>query len=309
MHPAVPRTRELTRARDDAPTVRPHAGAVDVAAVRRELAVFLGLQLVLTAATTAVALGQGADIRHIDDATVTAQAALYLSAFLPLLSAIAARRLVHGAVGWSGLGLRRAPWQRLALAWVVTAATVLASAGATWLTGLGRVDLSSGGTLALLGLTVVVMPYVLLALGEEVGWRGLVVTRLSLVARPRTVVLVSGGVWSAFHWPLILWLGGTPEGVSPWFAVVAFTISLTAFAGILASMQLRWGIWPVCVAHAVWNATLYQVVEPLTVGGARSGWFATETGAFLAVASVIAAVAWWRRFPLRVGPDGRSTTT
>jgi hypothetical protein len=52
------------------------------------------------------------------------------------------------------------------------------------------------------------------------------------------------------------------------------------------------GMSPVCVAHAVWNATLYQVVEPLTVNGRSTGWFATETGLFLAVTSVVAEL-WW----------------
>ena len=129
-------------------------------------------------------------------------------------------------------------------------------------------------------------------------------TRLAQVAGPRTVVLASGLAWSAFHWPLILWLGGTPEGVSPAYAVVMFTVALTAFSAVLASMQLRWGIWPVCVAHAVWNATLYQVLEPVTVEESSTTWFSTETGLFLAVTSLVAAALWWRRFPLRGTSSG-----
>jgi membrane protease YdiL (CAAX protease family) len=277
---------------------------VDRPTVWRELGLFLGVQVGLTSLTTAVALQQGADVSRIDDATPLGQAALYLSAAWPLVAALTARRIVHGRFRWAGWGFRRAPWGVLGLAWVSTLLVVVASGVLVVATGRGGVDLAADPVTPLLGLTVVVLPYVLLALGEEIGWRGLVVTRLAQVAGPRTVVLGSGLAWSAFHWPLILWLGGAPEGVAPWFALAMFTVALTAFAAILASMQLRWGLWPVCIAHAVWNATLYQVLEPVTVDGPSTTWFATETGACLALTSVVAAVLWWRRFPLRAGETG-----
>ena len=100
--------------------------------------------------------------------------------------------------------------------------------------------------LVVLGLTVVVLPYALLALGEELGWRGLVVTRLAQVARPRAVVRHR----HVHH-------------------------ALTAFSAILAGMQLRWGVWPVSVAHAVGNATLYRVLQPVTLNGSSRAWFST----------------------------------
>jgi membrane protease YdiL (CAAX protease family) len=150
-----------------------------------------------------------------------------------------------------------------------------------------------------LGLTLLVLPYVVLALGEDVGWRGLLVGRLAEVAGPRTVVLVSGLVWSSFHWPLIALLGGTPEGVPVWWALLWFTVGTTAFGAVLANMQLRWGIWPGVLAHAVVNATLYHVVEPLTGDTGDTNWVATETGAAQALAMLVAAVVWFRFAPLR----------
>lgn len=304
-------TQAAARATDPEPTsgCEPTSGPVptgipDRRTVWRELAIFLAVQLALTATTTTVALQQGADVRRIDDATPLAQTALYLSALWPAVGALTARRIVHGRFRWTGWGLGRAPWRVLAFAWLGTLATVLASGGLVVVAGVGGLDLGAGGSMPWFGLTVVVLPYVLLALGEEVGWRGLVVTRLAQVARPRTVVLVSGLTWSAFHWPMILVLGGTPEGVSPLFAVAAFTVALTSFAAVLATMQLRWGIWPVCVAHAVWNATLYQVLEPVTVDHGLTAWFSTETGLFLALTSLAGAALWWRRMPLCATPAG-----
>ncbi len=232
---------------------------------------------------------------------------MYLSALWSTVAALVARRVVHGRLRWAGWGLRRTSPRRLGLAWGVTLATVLGSGGLVRATGAGGPHVGEHQVLVVLGLTVVVLPYALLALGEELGWRGLVVTRLAQVARPRTVVLASGLAWSAFHWPLILWLGGTPDGVEPWFAVAMFTTALTAFSAILAGMQLRWGVWPVCVAHAVWNATLYQVLEPVTVNESSAAWFSTETGLCLAGTSVVAALLWWRRYPLRTAAGGTTS--
>jgi membrane protease YdiL (CAAX protease family) len=155
-----------------------------------------------------------------------------------------------------------------------------------------------------LGLTVLVLPYVLLAIGEDVGWRGLLVTRLAEVAGPRTVVLVGGLIWSAFHWPLILVLGGTPTGVSEWWAVLWFTVGTTALGAVLAAMQLHWGLWPGVLAHAVVNAALYHVVEPLTEDTGRASWFATETGMVHGLVLVVAAAVFLRFFPLVSSADG-----
>lgn len=277
--------------------------------VRQELTIFGVLQLLLTVLTTVVGLQQGVDVQHLEDGPPLGVTALLLMALWPTVAALVARRVVHGRLRWSGWGLRRTTLRRLGAAWAVILATVMGSGVVLWTTGLGGLDLASDPVAPVLGLTVFVVPFFVLALGEELGWRGLVVTRLAQVSRPRTVVLVSGIAWSAGHYQLLVLFGGTPEGVPTAYAVVMFTIALTALGSILASMQLHWGIWPACVAHAVWNATLYNVVEPVTVDGSVTTWFSTETGALLAASSVVAAVLWWRRYPLRRTPQGTTTVT
>jgi membrane protease YdiL (CAAX protease family) len=175
-----------------------------------------------------------------------------------------------------------------------------------WTFGLAGFDGGELGLLAVLGCTVLGLPYVVLALGEDLGWRGLMTTRLAGVAGPRTVVLATGLVWGMFHWPLMLFLGGTPAGTPLWFALTSFTIGTAALGAILASMQLRWGIWPGLVVHAMVNAGLYHVVGPLTTDTEHSGWCAGEVGLFQNLLLVLAAVAWWRFAPLRRTPDGRT---
>ncbi|MFI5956750.1 type II CAAX prenyl endopeptidase Rce1 family protein [Cryptosporangium sp. NPDC051539] len=271
---------------------------------RREAVYFIALQSLLALAATAVAAAEDVDVRRIEDASPLGQAAAYGMALTPLVAAFAVRWRTTGRLrGW---GFRRTSWRALLLAWAVGVLPVLAAALAVWTTGAGRFDGAAAAVALGLGSpllaavtagTLMVLPYVLLALAEDVGWRGLLVTRLRQISRPRTVYLVSGTAWSLSHVWLLLFLGGVPEGVSPLYAVAMFTIGTTALGAILAAMQLRWGMWPGVVAHAAVNAVLYHFTEPATATtGTATAWIATETGLAYAAAMVLAALVFLRWF-------------
>jgi membrane protease YdiL (CAAX protease family) len=270
----------------------------------REIGVFLGGVGVLSAATTTIALSQHADVRNVDSAPPLAQAALYGQALIPVVAAVVARLVGPGTLRRPGWGIRRTSWRSLGTAWAWSLLTTAASGAVVWATGAGGFRTAGLDAMVPLGLTALVLPYVLLAIGEDVGWRGLLVTRLAEVAGPRTVVLVSGLIWSAFHWPLILLLGGTPTGVATWWALLWFTVGTTSFGAVLASMQLRWGLWPGVLAHAVGNAVLYHVLEPLTADTGRTNWFATETGLAYGLVTLVSAAVFLRFFPLVRGAGG-----
>ncbi|GAA2719078.1 CPBP family intramembrane glutamic endopeptidase [Cellulomonas aerilata] len=296
------------------PSTTPDAERVDAGpprrgdrpAARTEIAVFLGTVAVLVTGTTAIGLAEGVDVSRIDEAGALGQAAMYGQAAVPGIAALVARRVTRGRSRGAGLGFRRPPLRALGRAWLYAVATVLGAAGLVWATGLAGFASGALGPQVLLGLTVLVVPYLLLALAEDVGWRGLLVTRLAEIAGPRTVVLVGGLAWSAFHWPLMLVLGGAPDGVPIWFGILTFTAGGTLLGAVLASMQLRWGIWPGVLAHAVVNATAYHVVAPLTQERPLTGWFASETGLMAVLAGVVGVVVWWRLHPLVRTPDGRT---
>jgi membrane protease YdiL (CAAX protease family) len=269
-----------------------------------EIGVFLGVVVALTATTTTIALTQHADVRNVDSAPPGAQAALYGQALIPIVAAVAARLVSTGTLRRNGWGLRRTSWRSLGIAWAWSLLTTVGAGAIVWATGTGGFRTAGLDAMVPLGLTALVLPYVLLAIGEDVGWRGLLVTRLAEVAGPRTVVLAGGLIWSAFHWPLILVLGGTPTGVDTWWALVWFTVGTTSFGAVLASMQLRWGLWPGVLAHAVGNAVLYHVLDPLTADTGRTNWFATETGLVYGVTMLVSAAVFLRFFPLSRGADG-----
>ncbi|MGY1773766.1 CPBP family intramembrane glutamic endopeptidase [Blastococcus sp. SYSU D00813] len=285
-----------------------HAPALTPPAARpspwREIGVFLGTVAALLTVTTTIAAGQGADVRHVEEAPPLVQALLFGQAFIPLLAALLARLVAAGSLRRPGWGFRRTSWRDLGRAWLWALATTLAGGALVWATGTGAFRTEGLDAMVPLGLTVLVAPYVLLALAEDVGWRGLLVTRLAEVAGPHTVVAVSGLAWAAFHAPLIVFLGGTPEGVPVAWALLCFAVGTVAFGAVLAAMQLRWGIWPGVLAHAVVNATLYHVLDPLTGDTGPTGWFATESGLFAALALVAGALVWARLCPLRRSATG-----
>lgn len=268
------------------------------ATARREVVCFVILQAFLGLAATAVALVENVNLLQIEEASVLGQVATYGMAFTPLIAALVVR--LSTTRGLRGFGFRRVGWRPMLLAWVTGLAPVLAAYAVVWLTGAG--GFSGDPISAILAATVLVLPYLPLALAEDIGWRGLLVTRLAQIARPRTVYAVSGVLWSLSHVWLIVFLGGTPQGVSPVYAAAMFTVGTTALGSILAAMQLRWGLWPGVLAHATVNAVLYHFADPATgVTGPATNWIATETGLAYAISMVVAALIFHRWFGRRGG--------
>lgn len=113
--------------------------------------------------------------------------------------------------------------------------------------------------------------------------------RLAELGGPLLVVLGGGLAWAAFHWPLMLLLGGAPDGVPVLWAVLNVHHRCHRAEAVLAWMRLRWGQWPGVVAHAVVNAIAHHLVA--TVGGEHSAWLTTESGLAAAVVAPAAAAS------------------
>lgn len=265
---------------------------------RRQVTIFLTTTFALLGLSTALGLAFDVDVSRIQEASPAGQAAMYGQALWPGLAAVVAvlatRRTLRGA-DW---GFRRPSWRSLGIGWLYAAGVALLAPALVWAAGLAGLDGSGLVLHGLLALTVLTVPYVVLALAEDLGWRGLLVPRLAELGGPRLVVLGSGLAWSAFHWPLILLLGGAPDGVPVLWALVMSTVSTSALGAVLAWMRLRWGQWPAVLAHAVVNAVAYHLVAPAVVPRAHTGWFSTEAGLAAAVVTTAAAVLWLRAAPL-----------
>lgn len=145
-----------------------------------------------------------------------------------------------------------------------------------------------------LALTVITGFYVPLAAGEEIGWRGYMLTRL-ISTRIRAPLLMSGLVWGGWHLPLILGGAYKPgEGPNVLFAATVFIVTAVGFSYFLAWLRLSTGsIWPCIIAHASWNAVIGVAFDGST-RGVEARWWIGESG-ILVAAMVAASVAiLWR---------------
>lgn len=128
---------------------------------------------------------------------------------------------------------------------------------------------------------------VLSSAGEELGWRGYMLTRL-IDARIPKPVLTSGIVWGLWHLPVLL-VGNYYSGPYPALSVVLFMISVTSFSYILSRLRLSTGsVWAAIFLHASWNAVIQDAFDLFSSGENVLLWTG-ESGIFVALALLIAA--------------------
>ena len=167
--------------------------------------------------------------------------------------------------------------------------------GSVWVFGLGDVDTSILGenwVPNILGtLTGGVLMAALLALGEEIGWRGLLVPQLARLNPFARTALISGVIWGIWHIPIIIG-GGYSSGAPTWWAIVCFMVHITGMSFAFAWLRLASGsIWPAVLMHAVHNSLIQSVLDVITVDiGNTTAYFATEFGLGLAIMGVIVAM-------------------
>ena len=95
---------------------------------------------------------------------------------------------------------------------------------------------------------------VLMAFGEEFGWRGFLQDQLFRLGKRRGVILL-GVIWGAWHWPVI-WMGNNYAGqpLAGSFLMVGYTILLGI---VLSHVMLKTGaIFLVAFLHAINNQAL-----------------------------------------------------
>jgi membrane protease YdiL (CAAX protease family) len=211
-----------------------------------------------------------------------------LLALLPAVASITARRVLREGFADVSFRLRSRRvvagcGQALAIATLVA----LAAFAAGWLTGLTPIDIHASDRLTL-DTAVLALVTLVLVLGEELGWRGYMLTRL-IDARVRHPILVSGLVWYLWHVPLVFAGAYLPSGI-PVVTAALLLATMLPFAAVSARLRLATGsIWPPVVLHAAWNVLMYELLDPLTTGPDEARWVG-EAGLLTAGATLVAAV-------------------
>ena len=131
-------------------------------------------------------------------------------------------------------------------------------------------NLSAAALIPIMALnTMVIGPFLglIIAFGEEYGWRGYLQTELTRLGRIRGVFLV-GVIWGVWHWPVI-WMGYNYPGqpVLGSLAMVAYCIILAYF--LAYSVFKSQGVWIAAYLHALNNQAMsfffMAVVAPTNI--------------------------------------------
>ncbi|GHO82073.1 CPBP family intramembrane glutamic endopeptidase [Dictyobacter formicarum] len=232
-----------------------------------------------------------------------------LSSFLlmwsPGCAALLTRWILHE--GWRDISFRfggRRTWSAIVIAVLTPLVVALVAYGLAWSTGLARLipfrpSESLGFAIRLFGahaawpLTLLLIGSFFVvelfnATGEELGWRGYMLTRLIDAEIPQPIV-ISGVIWSLWHWPLIF-LTAPVMGWPVVFSACIFLVTITSLGCLEARLRLQTGsIWPSIVLHAAWNSFIVEIFNSLNRDGDTSHWTG-ESG--LLVAALMVVLAW-----------------
>lgn len=275
---------------------------------RRGLAIFFAILLPLSAVFEALIIATG-DFYW-----------LIPLVWVPAIASVVARLVLRE--GFSDVSFRlggRRGWGSVLLALVFPLVVGLIAYGIGWMTALARFapqsDLAGNSASPLTAFAVILavsatagtIALALTAAGEEIGWRGYMLTRLIDAGVPRPV-LVSGLLWGLWH------VAGTLAGVyatgpSPVLSAMLLMVTITSLGYVIGRMRLETGsIWPAIVLHAAWNSIIVGAFDSATTGEGAALWVG-ESGVLTALTLVVAAVLFSRgRWTIRRLPEARQGT-
>jgi membrane protease YdiL (CAAX protease family) len=274
----------------------------------RPLVVFLSLVVVLAAFSYFLIFTAGND----DDQT----GGFALLQFSPAISAIVTKLIYQRNVRGLGWGWGKTRYQ--IAGWLLPLALGLVGFGLVWLTVGGFYDEAwiaetRNGIADTLGLTAsspyVVMLIVLLvggtvglllpgffAFGEELGWRGFLVPELYKHVNFTKTAVISGLIWSVFHYPLVIGLADE-LGVNTAYLLITATVGGIGLSTIMAWLRLKSGsVWTAVFMHAGLNAYNQGVFENLTETTSNlTNYISGEFGLMMSLVAVFAGYLFWRK--------------
>src|SRR5205085_6434530 len=137
------------------------------------------------------------------------------------------------------------------------------------------------------------------ALGEEIGWRGFLVPELNKVVGFTGVSLISGLMWAAYHFPVLLFADYN-KGAPAWYSLTCFSLMVVADSFILAWLTLRSNsLWPAAIFHGSHNLFIQSIFTPLTRDTGRTNYIIDEFGIGLVITVGVAALIARRHVPGR----------
>ncbi len=166
---------------------------------------------------------------------------------------------------------------------------------AEWSVELGFEETNTTGTLIVMILLLAIIGVVKnlgAVFGEELGWRGFFIFELRKVMSFRALAIVSGLIWSAFHWPIIIYY----VGGNTLFHISAFTVMIVAMSVIMGYYTFKSNsLWPAVIFHSVHNIYIQKIFTPLTISKENTSLWIDEYGLMIPIVTTIFAIYYWRK--------------
>lgn len=261
---------------------------------RKRIVTFLALTLLFTAvsASFAIGIGTGGDAGEL-----IALGVMWSPGLAALVTVFAFQR------NFKGMGWRLGKPRYLFIGYGLPLVECCLVYGLVWLIGLGALRGDVPGVAeTLVTITPGLLIGILFALGEEIGWRGLLVPQLARLTSFTRTALISGAIQAMWHWPFVLFADFS-SAAPRWFALSVLTITVTLAGFSAAWLRLRSGsVWPVVLAHASFNLYVQSGFNPLTRDTGITEYVVDEFGVAFVLSGTVIAYVFWRlrhRLPSR----------
>jgi membrane protease YdiL (CAAX protease family) len=217
--------------------------------------------------------------------------------------------------GWrfKDIGFKIGNWRHYLVSYAVPAVTSLLILFALLLFGLGDFEISpklierSGSFQAALVKILVLSPIFgalfgfFSGLGEEIGWRGFLHSRIIELKWPHPYLL-TGIVWAVWHWPLILFSNYATSDL-PILSVALFTVMVTSLSVFMGWMRTKSGsVFTAALIHGSHNLWIQAIYPAFLKKGPLDAYFGGESGVFNALFYFLMAVFIYRKFLKRGQP-------
>jgi membrane protease YdiL (CAAX protease family) len=221
----------------------------------------------------------------------------------------------------STLGWNWGEWKYQKMSFFIPLAFIAVSYAVIWLSGIGewynttylielkdKYNLAEWNNISILVFhffitaTITFLLTLPSALGEELAWRGFLVSELAKFMTFTNVALASGFLWALFHYPLIF-MGLYGNNETPiTYQLFTFTVYIMGLTMIMTYLRYKTNsLWTAVIFHASGNVFMQKFFTPLSIENSHSSWFVDEFGAVPAIVVSIFAIYFWnkgrREFP------------
>jgi membrane protease YdiL (CAAX protease family) len=247
---------------------------------------------------------------------------LILAMFTPLAAVLLMQFVItHDGTtraGWRILGLHQLGLRTWAFAILAPFLVMFCTYGIVWSSDIGRLDQTVLNGVIMLDSPMGILQTMftilrgllismLLALGEEIGWRGYLLPHLLPLGRTRALLL-SGLLHGIWHLPLIFLTPFYHASGDRWTVTISFLLTLTVAGVFYGYLRLTsQSVWPAALAHGAFNMFLTTFAAMTVAVGSADvlEYWAGESGVITLIATTLGAV--WLIYRLQRQPVIRQT--